>query len=239
MAGRERSGPVAARADLFLGRPWVLCPGPESEPERVDQVRRLTAALGATPITMPADEHDDAVALVSHVPQVAASLVAARLTRASDGAVSLAGQGVRDVTRIAAGDPALWQQIIGANTGALTALLTDVRADVETLLAALADGDRAPIGALLERGVRGTAGIPGKHGAPTGPVATLYVVIPDHPGELARLFADASEIGVNIEDVRIDHDPGREYGLLELSVAADSVEHLLASLEDRGWTTHR
>jgi prephenate dehydrogenase len=190
-------------------------------------------------VTFAPDEHDQAVARTSHLPHLLAALVAGRLTDAPRDHLALSGQGVRDVTRIAAGDPALWQQIIGANTGALTALLTDVRADVETLLAALADGDRAPIGALLERGVRGTAGIPGKHGAPTGPVATLYVVIPDHPGELARLFADASEIGVNIEDVRIDHDPGREYGLLELSVAADSVEHLLASLEDRGWTTHR
>ena len=63
--------------------------------------------------------------------------------------------------------------------------------------------------------------------------------MPDHPGELARLFADAGEIGVNIEDVRIDHDPGRPVGLVELVVEAGSAEHLLAALESRGWTTHR
>jgi prephenate dehydrogenase len=70
-------------------------------------------------------------------------------------------------------------------------------------------------------------------------VATVFVVIPDHPGELARLFADAGEIGVNIEDLRIDHDPGRPVGLVELYVSADAVDHLLTSLADRGWTTHR
>jgi prephenate dehydrogenase len=70
-------------------------------------------------------------------------------------------------------------------------------------------------------------------------VATVFVAIPDHPGELARLFADAGDIDVNIEDMRIDHDPGREYGLVELTVAAGAAEHLLGALEERGWTTHR
>ena len=63
--------------------------------------------------------------------------------------------------------------------------------------------------------------------------------MPDHPGELARLLADTGEIGVNVEDLRIDHDPGREYGLVELTVASDHVDHLLASLGERGWTAHR
>ncbi len=63
--------------------------------------------------------------------------------------------------------------------------------------------------------------------------------MPDHPGELARLLADAGEIGVNIEDLRIDHDPGRPVGLVELFVAADASTTWSASLGDRGWTTHR
>ena len=69
--------------------------------------------------------------------------------------------------------------------------------------------------------------------------ASVFVSVPDRPGELARLFADAGASGVNIEDVRIDHDPGRPTGLVELVVADDSAEHLLASLESRGWVTHR
>jgi prephenate dehydrogenase len=146
---------------------------------------------------------------------------------------------VRDVTRIAAGDPALWRQIISANTTALASLLHDVRDDVDTLLTALSVGDRGSIGAVLDRGVAGTAVIPGKHGAPTGETATVYVAIPDHPGELGRLFADAGDIGVNIEDLRIDHDPARAYGLVEISVTADAADQLLGSLEARGWTAHR
>jgi len=111
---------------------------------------------------------------------------------------------------------------------------------LDTLLAALSDdGDRSRLAGLLSRGVAGTAVIPGKHGGPSRAETTVFVVVPDHPGELARLLADAGEIGVNIEDLRIDHDPGREYGLVELAVATESVEHLLASLGERGWTAHR
>lgn len=239
MAGSERSGPFAASAALFEGRPWAVTPHDTAAAASVDLVTALARVCGATPVTFTPDEHDQAVARTSHLPHLLAALVAGRLNDAPREHLALSGQGVRDVTRIAAGDPRLWQQIIAANTPALSVLLHDVRADVDTLLEALAAGDRTAIGRVLDRGVQGTAVIPGKHGAPTGLVATVFVAVPDHPGELARLFADASDIGVNIEDLRIDHDPGREYGLVELSVAAESADHLRDSLADRGWTAHR
>jgi prephenate dehydrogenase len=92
---------------------------------------------------------------------------------------------------------------------------------------------------ILDRGVAGTAVIPGKHGGPVVAEGVLFVAVPDQAGELARLFADAGEIGVNVEDVRIDHDPGRPVGLVELTVAAGEVDHLLGALSERGWTAHR
>ena len=239
MAGSERSGPFAASEALFDGRPWALTPHDGADEASVELVTELAVLCGATPVTFTPDEHDRAVARTSHLPHVLAALVAGRLADAPAAHLALSGQGVRDVTRIAAGDAALWQQIITANTAALSALLQDVRADLDSLLTALSDGDRGSIGAVLDRGVRGTTVIPGKHGTPTGEMAAVYVAIPDHPGALARLFADAGEIGVNIEDLRIDHDPARAYGLVEITVAASSADHLLASLEDRSWTTHR
>lgn len=239
LAGSERSGPLAASEALFDGRPWAVTPHDDADPAAVEMVTELARVCGATPVTFTPEEHDQAVARTSHLPHLLAAVVAGRLTDAPRAHLALSGQGVRDVTRIAAGDPGLWQQILTENTAALTPLLEEVRDDVDTLLAALGASDRDALATVLGRGVDGTAVIPGKHGGPTRAETTLFVAVPDHPGELARLFAETSEVGVNIEDIRIDHDPGREYGLVELTVAADSVDHLLESLADRGWTAHR
>ena len=239
MAGSERSGPLAASAALFDGRPWAVTPHETSTEAAVRVVSELAVACGATPLRFSPAEHDRAVARTSHLPHLLAALVAGRLGDAPRSHLALSGQGVRDVTRIAAGDPGLWQQIITANTSALSELLRDVRADVDTLLEALSTGDRTALAGVLGRGVAGTAVIPAKHGGPPRPETTVYVAIPDVPGELARLFAHTGEIGVNIEDLRIDHDPARAYGLVELSVASESVDHLLTSLAERGWTAHR
>jgi prephenate dehydrogenase len=239
MAGSERSGPFAASTTLFDGRPWAVTPHEGSDPGSVTLVTDLALLCGATPVTFSPAEHDQAVARTSHLPHLLAALVAGRLTDAPAAHLALSGQGVRDVTRIAAGDPGLWQQIIAANAAALGNLLRDVRTDLDALLGALDHADSAKLGAMLDRGVAGTAAIPGKHGGPPGAETSLFVAVPDHPGELARLLSDAGEIGVNIEDLRIDHDPARPVGLVELTVAADRVDHLSDSLDDRGWAVHR
>jgi len=239
MAGSERSGPLAGSASLFDGRPWAVVPHEDAEEAAVAAVTALAELCGATPVRLTPDEHDLAVARTSHLPHLLAVLAAGRLADAPAEHLALSGQGVRDVTRIAAGDPGLWQQIVAGNAAAVLGLLSEVRGDLDALIEAVTRDERSDLVALLDRGVRGTRAIPGKHGGPTRPTETVYVSVPDHPGELARLFADAGEIGVNIEDVHIDHDPGRPVGLVELAVEESRAELLAGSLESRGWVTHR
>ena len=249
LAGRERSGPVAARGDLFIGRPWVVCPGPKADGERVDIVRRLALALGAAPVVMAAAEHDASVAVVSHVPQVASSLVAARLRHAPDGAVALAGQGLRDMTRVAGSDPLLWAQILSANAGPVLQVLRAVRGDLDRVIAGLeaiaaegepgsagaAPGARAAVARVVAEGNVGRERIPGKHGGQPTRYAVVTVVVPDEPGSLARLFADIGAAGVNVEELALEHAPGRAVGLVEVSVLPAVRERLEAALDDTGW----
>lgn len=241
LAGREKSGPGAARADLFLGRPWALCPTGEADPEAKATVLRLVELCGANPVEVDADEHDQAVAVVSHAPHVTASAVAARLAEATDVALGLAGQGVRDVTRIAGSDPGLWLGILSGNATPVAEVLEAVARDLSeaaTALRALADGDGTATGdltALLKRGVAGHGRIPGKHGGPAPAYVVVQVVIGDRPGQLARLFQACDEVGVNVEDVRLEHAPGLPLGIAELSVQPDAAAALTEALHERGW----
>ena len=230
---------LAEAASMFDGRPWAVCAHPDAAPDAVRCVVTLVELCGATVVQLSPGDHDRAVARTSHVPHLLASLVAGTLTGASAQHLALTGQGVRDVTRVAAGDPTLYSQIIGANAPAVRELLRDLRDRLDLALDAVESRDRLGLESLLAQGVAGTRAIPGKHGGPPRPTVTVYVVVPDHPGELARLFADAGDSGVNIEDVRIDHDPGRPVGLVELDVAEELGEELLGALESRGWTAHR
>lgn len=246
LAGRERSGPTAARADLFLGRPWALCPTEASGEEAVEMVAALVRACGAEVHRVDPVEHDQAVALVSHGPHVVAAAVAARLENAPQVALDLAGQGVRDVTRIAASDPALWVDILTANAVPVAEVLDAVAGDLALAAAMLRASSTArsdvaevitqKVGDLLSRGNTGRARIPGKHGGRPPRYAHVQVVIPDSPGELARIFEAAGHAGVNIEDVSIEHSPGLPVGVAELSVRPEAAETLTAALRDRGWS---
>jgi prephenate dehydrogenase len=247
MAGRELSGPAAAVPDLFVGRPWVIAEPAGASPDAVLVVRTLATDLGAVPVVMDAAAHDAAVALVSHVPQVAASLVASRLVHAPEAALALAGQGVRDVTRIAAGEPRLWTSILAANAGPVRDVLVDLRADLDTVIEALDHADRATgpedvaAGALaavartIAHGNDGVARIPGKHGGAHREYRVVTVLVPDAPGELARLLADVGDAGVNLEDLRMEHSPRHPMGMAAISVVPDRAEHLENELAARGW----
>jgi prephenate dehydrogenase len=239
MAGSERSGPLAASAALFDGRPWAVTPHDGSWPAAVELVEALVRSCGGVPVRMSPVEHDRAVARTSHIPHLLAALAAGRLADAPTDHLALTGQGVRDVTRVAAGDPVLYGQIVSANSEAVLDLLGEVRDRLDAIIDAVGAEDRDALQVVLQEGVAGTLAIPGKHGGPTRPTRSVFVSVPDHPGELARLFADAGASEVNIEDVHIDHDPGRPVGLVELVVDEERAEHLLASLESRGWVTHR
>ncbi len=239
MAGSQHSGPLAARADLFADRTWVITPHRRSAPASVRVVQDLVAACGAREIVMDVEEHDAAVATVSHLPQLMSTLTAGALTGVPASHLALAGPGLRDVTRIAASDPQLWEQILSANQAAVLERLRVVQAELDVVIGALAAGASGgaaeELRASLERGVEGAGKIPGKHGRAPATYGQVVVEIPDTPGALAKLFADVGAAGVNVEDIAIEHDQIRQVGYLALSVTPDQVEALDRTMRDGGW----
>ena len=239
MAGRERGGAISGRADLFVGRPWVISANPHSAPQAVAAIEDLAIDLGSAPLKVSAHEHDRAVALVSHVPQLVSSLLAARLIPAEGSDVALAGQGLRDTTRIAASDPKLWIQILAANAAEVAPVLKAFEADLHSVVESLENieqsGSLATVSRALEAGNQGVERIPGKHGTKQTAYAQVVVMIADKPGELGRLFNEVGEIGVNIEELKLEHSPSAPVGLVELYVLPTLEQKLIADLEQRGW----
>jgi prephenate dehydrogenase len=246
MAGRERSGAAVARADLFQGRPWILTPSPYSDLPARRRAEALVLVCGAEPAIVDVQRHDLAVALISHAPQVVASVMAAVLAPADDDLVALAGPGVRDVTRIAASDPVLWTEILTANAAAVLPVLDSVAAELDLARVVLREasssaggaGAAGPLTDLLARGGAGRARLPGKHGGTAAAYASVPVVVTDQPGQLAALFAATDAAGVNIEDVRIEHAAGHPVGVVELFVRPEAVGPLVAALRASQWSVH-
>lgn len=239
MAGREIGGPESARGDLFEGRSWVLTPQ-GSSPKSIEQTRKLVTLLGATPIEMDPLEHDKAVAAISHLPQILASLLAKQLQDFPDEWLALAGQGLRDTVRIAGSDSKLWQEIISMNREKIAPLLSALIDDLQSFENLLnSDGDNsAAIGALIEEGRTGRAKIPGKHGGKARNYSYLPIVIPDAPGNLAAIFNICAKIDVNVEDLSIEHSPGQLTGLITLGLSEQGAQKLSQHLITQGWNVH-
>ena len=236
MAGREIGGAASARADLFQGRSWILTPEDDCAPESRKLVLELITLLGASPIELSALDHDAAVAKISHLPQIAASLVAKQLSGTPAEWMELAGQGLRDTTRIAGSDEKLWKEIIYSNRNEISELLISLQNDLQQMIDSL--DDPAKIAVLIAAGREGKALIPGKHGGKAREYTYLPIVIDDKPGQLAAIFNECAAMQVNVEDLNIEHSPGQLSALITLSLSEHDAEKLSSHLISIGWNVH-
>ena len=236
MAGREIGGTGSARADLFQGRSWILTPSADLEPSSKNLVLELISLLGATAIELSAADHDRAVAKISHLPQIAASLVAKQLTGTPAEWMELSGQGLRDTTRIAGSDESLWKEIIFSNRTELQELLINLQNDLQSMIASLDDPEK--IAQLIAAGRAGKATIPGKHGGVAREYSYLPIVIDDKPGQLGAIFNECAAMDVNVEDLNIEHSPGQLSALITLALSQSDAEKLSSHLSSIGWNVH-
>lgn len=148
IAGSHRRGPGAADARLFEGRVTVLTPERNTQPESIESVGGFWTSLGSTVFVTTARDHDRMLAATSHAPHVMAAAIASVLRPAER---HLIGGGWRDTTRIAAGDPALWADILLDNASEAIRAIDRIADRVADLTEAIKDGDRRRLVRLLER----------------------------------------------------------------------------------------
>ena len=237
MAGSEQEGVDGADPDLFLGATWVLTPGEWTSTEAYSEVSSIVRQLGANPVALEPHRHDLLVALVSHTPHLTA---AALMNLAADAASSdatllrLAAGGFRDMTRVAAGHPGIWPDVVAENREAILSALGRLEASLDKLRSVVASGDRAGLLELLERAREARVNLPSRVPALEQAVE-VRVPVPDRPGVIAEVSTLLGGVGVNIFDLEIAHSAEGDRGVMVMVVDAGDGEITRAALADRGY----
>ena len=239
MAGREISGALAARGDLFEGRIWIWTPTRNSSPLAIRRALEVISALGGTKVELNAHEHDQTIAGISHLPQIVSSLLSATLIDVSDRDIGLAGQGLKDVSRLAASNPSLWANLLHANRRAVGKFLEIFSHHIDDLSTSLQNDDLRKTQEILELGRENHARIPGKHGGKKRDYWYLPIIIEDKPGQLAKIFDACALVDANVEDLSIEHTPGQESGLVTLALSKVDSEKVFRQLSSHGWKVHQ
>jgi prephenate dehydrogenase len=239
MAGSEQVGLDGADPDLFVGATWVLTPTGSTDPQAYATVAAVVAALGANPVALPPLRHDELVAVVSHVPHLAAATLMNLATDASTEhgtLLRLAAGGFRDMTRIAAGHPGIWPDVVVSNRAGIVRVLDDLIAELADVRRIVDEADRGGLLKLLERARHARVNLP--TGAPDADrTVEVRVPVPDRPGVLAEVLTLAGELGINVFDIEIAHSAEGERGVLVLVVDDTEVATLRAALAGRGYRT--
>jgi prephenate dehydrogenase len=235
MAGSEQAGVEGSDPDMFEGATWVLTPAPNTEPLAFATVRSVVTALGANVVEVPPGRHDDLVAMVSHVPHLTAATL---MNLAADAALEhatllrLAAGGFRDMTRIAAGDPAIWPDVCVENRNGILEVLDRLVEALEAVREVVAAGNRERMLDLLERAREARVNLPA--GAPSSEfTAEVRVPVLDRPGVLAEVTTLLGEMGINIYDLEIAHSAEGDRGVLVLVVDAAATDRIRDALRQR------
>ena len=239
MAGSEVNGIEGARPDLFKGAHWILCPDADTPAEHFPRLHELVTSIGARVIALPREDHDEAVAVVSHVPHIMASSLVQLASRHADdqqALMRLAAGGFKDSTRIAAGSPELWCGIAFDNKDALSDGLDEIRGIIGAFADALASDDRAALTALLADAAAARRALPVAWVPSTERLLEVRIPMEDRPGVVAEVTTVTSSVGCNIQSIEIDHVTEDSAVLSLVLTDEGDIGHLSAQLINAGFS---
>ena len=208
MTGSEVNGVDGARTDLFKGTNWILCPDADTVPEHFQRLHELITGMEARVVSLRREEHDRAVAIVSHVPHMVASSLVELASRHADDTQSLmrlAAGGFKDTTRVAAGSPKLWCGIAFDNAAALRDGLVEMQGIIGSFVDALEAGDRGAFTDLLAQAADARRALPAAWVPSTDNLLEVRVPMVNRAGVVAEVTTIASSVGCNIQSIEIDH----------------------------------
>jgi prephenate dehydrogenase len=237
MAGSEQEGVEGAAPELFEGATWVLTPTEGTDAAAFAEVRQIVGTLGAEVVALPPDRHDELVAVVSHVPHLAAATLMRLADERSEehrALLRLAAGGFRDMTRIASGHPGIWPDICRENRAAIVGVLDDLSAALREMRDLVADGDRAGLLSALDEARAARVNLPARFRT-AADLSEVRIPVPDRPGVVADVAILAADLDVNIVDLEIAHSTEGPQGVIVMLIERPAVEVFRAGLVGRGY----
>ena len=237
MAGSEQEGVDGAAPELFEGATWVLTPTEGTDAAAYAQVRQVVGTLGAEVVALPPDRHDQLVAVVSHVPHLAAATLMRLADERSEehrALLRLAAGGFRDMTRIASGHPGIWPDICSDNRAAIVGVLDELTAALQHMRDVVANDDRKELLAALEQARAARVNLPARFRT-AADLREVRIPVPDRTGVVADVAILAADLDVNIVDLEIAHSTEGPQGVLVMLIESGSVDVLRAGLVARGY----
>ena len=237
MAGSELEGLDGADGSMFQGAVWVLTPTATTPDSTFATVAAVVSDLGADVVALPADRHDQVVAVISHVPHLtAATLMGLASDRAEEHAalLRLAAGGFRDMTRIASGQPGIWLDICAENRPAILSALDGLIGGLSEMRAVVDSDDRAELHRLLSKAREARANLPIR-GTHPEELAEVRIPILDRTGSAAEVFTLAAELGVNIASFEVVHSVEGNRGVAVVLVDAAMADMYRGGLMARGY----
>jgi prephenate dehydrogenase len=240
VAGGATGGPARAAADLFDAATWFLAPTEASSAESVGLVERFVASLGARAVRTDADAHDRLLALTSHLPHALANLLMLRVAEAAeadDAPFAFAGASLREMTRLAGANAAVWSDIFLGNADEIAAALSGLRASLDELEAALRGGNREAVEASIAAAAAARERLESfAYQTEPAQLNRIRVRIPDRPGVLARITQILGAAQINLEDFEMRHVSPEYGGVLVILVAgADNAARARELLRREGY----
>jgi prephenate dehydrogenase len=240
VAGGATGGPARATVDLFDEATWFLTPTGASSPESLDLVERFVASLGARTVRTDAAAHDRLLALTSHLPHALANLLMLRVAEAAaedDAPLAFAGASLREMTRLAGANAAVWSDIFLGNADEIAAALGGLRASLDEHEQALQAGDRERIEATIATAAAAREQLESfAYRTAPAELNRIRIRIPDQPGVLARITQILGAAQINLEDFEMRHVSPEYGGVLVILVAgADNAERARELLRREGY----
>ncbi|MWC28482.1 prephenate dehydrogenase [Paenibacillus sp. MMS18-CY102] len=242
MAGSERSGVEAASSYLYENAFYVITPDHSTPVEAVERLRELLKLTRANIVVVDADEHDDIVGAISHLPHMIAVALTNQVRKYNDSNslyAQLAAGGFRDITRIASSDPNVWRDILVNNREVMLRLIQDWNEGIQQFSDMLAAGDIEGIGEAFRTSGEFRNSLPERRKGMIHSIYECYVDVPDHPGIIGRIATELGNRRINLSNIQIIESREDVPGILRLSFRTqDDVDQAVVALGELQYSVH-